>query len=386
LMHELSCMSEMLASHMQEIGNKENVSQGNSQELEKQLEARVDENQVLQEKLREAEVAQAKRQMEMKALKQELQRARSTECLNAQVSKEASRCPSPSTVEVRQPSSITLRSQHSGVLKPVASMPTFCWSSSHPTCYRTWQKRNGRSATSPRLRAGVAQDSWRAAGLQRSFSSPRMTPYPQRTSSVTLKVEESTGAMHAVPFLVKGSPNSLQEKSTQSAPLSGSIPKRVRRSASVAVLCTAAPTEHPVVGSRMVRARSSSPLCSGASGEHGSVKLAVTASQAHLWSNRSAWTRSAPGSRSPSPVASLVAPPGVCCPGGSLAAPAASGSPSPALSRSPSPGRTSMVSRISSVSQLVKVRDSPPRRASPRGSLVHRSHWRVVKKEPAQES
>jgi hypothetical protein len=32
---------------------------------------------------------------------------------------------------------------------------------------------------------------------------------------------------------------------------------------------------------------------------------------------------------------------------------------------------------------LVKIRDSPPRRVLPEGSLIHRSHWRLVNKNGA---
>merc|ERR1719375_1381242 len=91
VLRELSCMSEMLTNHMQEVQSLQDLPQeqrqGSSVELQQQLLARESEAQGLREKLQEAEKEQAKRQMEMKVLKQALQRERSLEALQRELSK-----------------------------------------------------------------------------------------------------------------------------------------------------------------------------------------------------------------------------------------------------------------------------------------------------------
>jgi len=367
LMRELSCMSELLRA--QEVGGPENLARETprhslSVELQQQLLATESENNGLREKLHEAEKHQAKLQMEMQAMKRSLQTVKSAEVLGtttATTEVPGWQCHSTSTIK---------RVHHSSaVLRPCSlQAPSYCYPSAQPTCYRTWQKHR-----SPR---------WGGSGLHRSISTPRVIQYPQpsaRASSLTSQAEDNVsqhqGALHSIAIPMKGLPNSMPTRS---------MAKRTRISASSGVITAAAPIDHMVVGGHTRRARSSSPACSVGAREHG---VSITNTSACAWSARSVWNaRSAPTSRqcsrSPSPVASVAAPVGLCRAEGSIAAPVSSRSPSPQ-----STGHSSMVAghRVEP-HLLVKLRDSPPRRVSPRGSLVQRSHWRLVRKGSAQES
>jgi len=274
-----------------------------------------------------------------------------------------------------------------GLLLKPTPRHSYCWPPAPPTSHRAWQRRS---------RGAPQQIRGRATSLRRTLSAPRVAQYPRaptRTSSLTLKVEETLtihqGVMHALPshtgpihWLLEGNSAQSATPSRSTSPTlrrSASLPGPVVLAASPSVPALEQPRGHAMRPRSSGRARSTSPLCSPLGScvppvvpppETSAPTPAPPAN--YLWSARSSWkTGSAAGSmpcsRSPSPVASLAAPPGPAAPG-------------PSRSPSPPDGGTPVVERrYIEPHLLVKIRDSPPRLASRRGSLVHRSHWRLVK-------
>lgn len=333
LMGELSRMSQLFLDREK----AQEAQQPPSDELQR-------ENKNLKDKLREAEIVQMKWQMEMHGLRQALRCARSTDTSGSSIGAAAI-----SLEEGDRQCQTPLEELSFGPLlksrTPRASLSTYCWPPAPPSSHVTWQRGVVRSTS---------------AGLRRTSSVTRVKRYHKAMSAGgEERLLFHQGSMHAIlpAHRVGSSSNLLLEgtNSAQSAVPSRSSSPTLRRSASVpgvTVLTTAHSFEHSTVGSHLLRARSSSLLCSDVE-----ANASASAAPSLAWSTRSPQggmspPGSRPCSRSPSP------PPSVC--------------------DTPMVGTRHTESvKSSRAHRLVKIRDSPPRRVSPRGSL-HRSHWRLV--------
>lgn len=363
-----------------------------------------DENQGLRERLEEAEAQNEKMAREMEELQKAIEKLEScgapeglpASCLSAESCSRRSSCahvlPSSSNTATRT------RANQAPTASSSSSIPTVCWPSAPLH----------RVAPASRILPDKRQSTvrWRSlGGSQRSLSSPRIAqcigaPQPLRSSSLTAKAGHSCA--RAPPEQCPG-PTSSSASSRAMSPscrlFQAAAPQSLLGTSSSSILIPGADTKTGRVHGCTIRTRSSSPL--------GSLCAAATETPAFAWSSRGLLAaQSAPVSRSPSPVSS-VAVPAACDSSSSLtkrSAPVQTSRnhtsakigprrPSEVLrvcSRSPSPCQRQaaavITSRTTELASLVKVRDSPPRRSSPRGSLVCRSHWRLVRNSHDKEN